>query len=55
MEGWWCVRYGDALEWVEAPSESAAVRRSLDLHSVGGWTYDGRKPMGTVGSPTESD
>ena len=42
MEGWWCVRYGDALAWVEAPSEAAAVRRSLDLHCLGDWTDDER-------------
>ena len=40
MDGWWCVRYGDALAWVEALSESAAVRRSLDLHPLGDWTDD---------------
>ena len=40
MEGWWCVRYGDALAWVEAPSEAAAVRRSLDLHPLGDRTDD---------------
>lgn len=38
MDGWWCVRYGDALAWVEAPSEAAAVRRSLELHPLGDWT-----------------
>ena len=43
MEGWWCVRYGDALVWVEAPSESAAVRRSLDFHRLGDWTGDARE------------
>ena len=43
MEGWWCVRYGDALAWVEAPSEAAAVRRSLDLHPLGHWTDDARR------------
>ena len=40
MEGWWCVRFGDALAWVEAPSEAAAVRRSLKLHPLGDWTDD---------------
>ena len=40
MNGCWCVRYGDALAWVEAPSEAAAVRRSLDLHPLGEWTDD---------------
>lgn len=35
MKGWWCVRYGDALAWVEAPSAWAALRRcSLDLVAV---------------------
>ena len=42
MEGWWCVRHGDALAWVEAPSEAAAVRRSLELHPLGDWTDDAR-------------
>ena len=37
MQGWWCMRYGDALAWVEAPSEVAAVRRSFDLHHLGDW------------------
>ena len=40
MEGWWCVRYGDALACVEAPSAAAALRRSLDLHRLGDWTDD---------------
>ena len=43
MDGWWCVRYGDALAWVDPPSEAAAVRRSLDLHPLGDWTYDTRR------------
>ena len=43
MKGWWCVRYGDALAWVEAPSEVAAVRRSLGLHPLGDWTDDARQ------------
>ena len=43
MNGWWCVRYGDALAWVETPSEAAAVRRSLDLHPLGDWTNDARR------------
>ena len=43
MEGWWCVRYGDALAWVEAPTEAEAVRRSLDLHPLGDWTDDARE------------
>ena len=42
VKGWWCVRFGDALAWVEAPSEAAAVRRSLDLHPLGDWTDDAR-------------
>ena len=42
-EGWWCVRYGDGLAWVEAPSEAAAVQRSLELHPLGNWTDDARK------------
>ena len=40
MEGWWCVRQGDALAWVEAPSAAAAVQRSLELHPLGDWTDD---------------
>ena len=43
MEGWWCVRYGDALACVEAPSAAAALRRSLDLHALGDWTDDPRE------------
>ena len=43
MEGWWCVRYGDALACVEAPSAAAALRRSLDLHRLGDWTDDPRR------------
>ena len=43
MEGWWCVRYGDALACVEAPSAAEALRRSLDLHPLGDWTDDARK------------
>ena len=35
MEGWWCVRHGDALAWVEAPTAAAAVERSLELHPLG--------------------
>ena len=30
MKGWWCVRYGDALAWVEAPSE-ATVRPMMSM------------------------
>ena len=43
MKGWWCVRYGDALACVEAPSAAAALRRSLDLHPLGDWTDDARE------------
>ena len=43
MDGWWCVRYGDSLAWVEAPTVASALRRSLDLHSLGDWTDDARK------------
>ena len=43
MEGWWCVRFGDALACVEAQSAAAAVRPSLDLHPLGDWTDDARK------------
>ena len=43
MDGWWCVRHGDALAWVQAPSAPAAVRRSLDLDALGDWTNDGRE------------
>ena len=42
MEGWWCVRHGDALAWVEAPSAPSALRRSLDLHRMGDWTNAAR-------------
>ena len=42
VDGWWCVRFGDALAWVEAPSEGAAVRRSLDLRRLGDRTDDAR-------------
>ena len=43
MEGWWCVRHGDALACVEAPSAAQALRRSLDLHALGDWTDDARE------------
>ena len=43
MKGWWCVRHGDALAWVEAPTAAEAVRRSLDLHPLGDWTADARE------------
>ena len=43
MQGWWCVRHGDALVWVEAPSALQALRRSLDLHALGDWTDDARE------------
>ena len=43
MDGWWCVRNGDALACVEASSSAAAVRRSLDLHPWGDWTDDVRE------------
>ena len=43
MEGWWCVRHGDALACVEAPSAPEALRRSLDLHAFGDWTDDARE------------
>ena len=43
MQGWWCVRHGDALAWVEAPSAQQALRRSFDLHTLGDWTDDARK------------
>ena len=43
VKGWWCVRYGDALACVEAPSAAAALRRSLDLHPLGDWTDDARQ------------
>ena len=43
VKGWWCVRYGDALACVEAPSAAAALRRSLDLHPLGDWTDDPRE------------
>ena len=37
------MRFGDVLAWVAAPSETAAVRRSLDLHPLGDWTDDTRQ------------
>ena len=40
MEGWWCVRHGNALAWVEAPTAAAAVERSLKLNPLGDWTDD---------------
>ena len=43
MDGWWCVRNGDALAWVEAPSARQALRRSLDLHPLGDLTDDARE------------
>ena len=43
MVGWWCVRHGDSLAWVQARSAPAAIRRSLDLHALGDWTDDGRE------------
>ena len=43
MQGWWCVRNGDALAWVEAPWVPQALRRSLDLHALGDWTGDARE------------
>ena len=43
MDGWWCVRYGDALAWVEAPSAPQALLRSLDLRRMGDWTDDARR------------
>ena len=42
VNAWWCVRYGDALAWIEAQTEAAAVRRWLDLHRLGAWTDDAR-------------
>ena len=38
MDGWWCVRYGDALAWIEAPSASRVLRRSIELYPLGDWT-----------------
>ena len=43
MDGWWCVRHGDALACVEASSAAQALRRSLDLHALGDWTDDARE------------
>ena len=43
MHGWWCIRYGDALAWVEAPSAPQALRRSLALRPLGDWTDDVRE------------
>ena len=42
MDGWWCVRFGDALAWVESPSAPQALRRSLDLHALGDRADDAR-------------
>ena len=41
MDGWWCVRYGAALAWFEAPSAIAAMRRFLELHPFVGCTAVG--------------
>ena len=46
MEWWWRVQYGDTLPWVEAPSEAAAVRRSLEPHPLGDRTDDARRRVG---------
>ena len=43
MEGWWCVRFGDALAWVEAPTAATTVQRSLELHPLGDWTDDAQQ------------
>ena len=43
IDGWWCVRHGDPLACVEAPSAAQAIRRSLDLHALGDWTDDARE------------
>ena len=43
MDGWWCVRHGDALACVEASSAAQALQRSLDLHALGDWTDDARE------------
>ncbi len=42
MEGWWCVRYGDALACVEVSSAPQALRRSLELNRFGDGTNDAR-------------
>ena len=49
MEGWWCVRYGDALARVEAPSEAAALRRSLELAPL--TIVENSRPGEGVGRP----
>ena len=33
----------DALAWVEAPTEAAAIRLSLEPHPMGDWTDDARE------------
>ena len=43
MDGWWCVRCGEALAWLQAPSAASAVRRSLVLFPLGDWADDARK------------
>lgn len=42
MKGCWWVRFGDALAWIDAPSEATSVRPALDLHRLGNWTDDAR-------------
>lgn len=43
VRGWWCVRYGDALAWVEASTPADTVQRSLGLAPLGHWTDDARR------------
>ena len=43
-----CVRFGDALAWVEARSEAASARRSLGLHRLGDWSDRCSAPSGCV-------
>ncbi|MDD9981601.1 MAG: excalibur calcium-binding domain-containing protein [Gammaproteobacteria bacterium] len=43
MAGWWWVRYGDALAWVETLTAEEAVRRSLELNAMSDWTDDSRE------------
>ena len=37
------MRVLDALAWVEAPTEAAAIRRSPELHPMGDWSDDARE------------
>lgn len=42
MKGSSCVRHGEALASVEAPSANAPVENALDLYPPGDWTDEPR-------------